>query len=454
MSAGAQSTHRKFRWRRRWVAALLVGVLALVGISVGVDRALFASGQVRYGWPPRPCGVKGVEARCGTFVVPENRAKPDGRKIGLRVVVVPAQVEANPKVAVAMLAGGPGSAASEEWLDEGWQSSGLHTIRDLLLVDQRDTGGSRPPHNADVTQYGTRMAMDDLNAVRAALGYRKLDVFGGSYGATAAQVYLNLHPSTVRTLILSGATALNIPFFGRYAVNAQRALDQIARLCSSQPACHKAFPNWEQQFSALVTAWDAHPMHGMTGADLAAVVHRMLRSTETAVSIPLVVSRAATGDYEPLKHAGPGDIGVHLDLMGKSIWCNEPWAGLNATGPWGTDFDSQTTAFIGDYLKACKSVPRRFEPRSLWRLPTASRVPVLAYTGSADSQDPATNLPGLKRHFPDSGFMILPYQGHELALGPCADQVITTFVSRGTAKGLATNGCAAGEVAPTFPATD
>ena len=30
--------------------------------------------------------------------------------------------------------------------------------------------------------------------------------------------------------------------------------------------------------------------------------------------------------------------------MGSSIWCNEPWAGLDAKGPWGTDFDSYTTA--------------------------------------------------------------------------------------------------------------
>jgi pimeloyl-ACP methyl ester carboxylesterase len=35
--------------------------------------------------------------------------------------------------------------------------------------------------------------MDDLDAVRAALGYRQLDVIGSSYGATAAQVYLKLH---------------------------------------------------------------------------------------------------------------------------------------------------------------------------------------------------------------------------------------------------------------------
>ncbi len=52
--------------------------------------------------------------------------------------------------------------------------------------------------------------MDDLDAVRAALGYRQLDVLGSSYGATAAQIYLKLHPASVRTLILSGATAIDV----------------------------------------------------------------------------------------------------------------------------------------------------------------------------------------------------------------------------------------------------
>jgi hypothetical protein len=45
------------------------------------------------------------------------------------------------------------------------------------------------------------MAMDDLDAVRAALGYRQLDVIGSSDRETAAQVYAKLHPSSVRTLV-------------------------------------------------------------------------------------------------------------------------------------------------------------------------------------------------------------------------------------------------------------
>ena len=193
--------HHRVHRRRWWVAWSLVGLVAIAGIgvgaAVGVNRVFF-SGEAQWSWPPESCVVQGISARCGTFAVPEDRAEANGRTIGLRVLVLPALVKPARKDAVAYLAGGPGDAATEVALAGGWQSSQLRTYRDLLLVDQRGTGGSKP-HGGDVTQYGTRTAMDDLDAVRAALGYRQLDVYGGSYGATAAQVYMKFHPSRVRT---------------------------------------------------------------------------------------------------------------------------------------------------------------------------------------------------------------------------------------------------------------
>ena len=107
----------------------------------------------------------------------------------------------------------------------------------------------------------------------------------------------------------------------------------------------------------------------MTGDQFASIVHGMLLDLEKAVSIPLVVSSAAKGDYAPLEEEGSGDLAVDLNLMGSSIWCNEPWTGLDAKGPWGTDFDSYTAARIAAFRNACSSVPKRGEPRSLWTLP-------------------------------------------------------------------------------------
>jgi pimeloyl-ACP methyl ester carboxylesterase len=457
MSKSAHAETHRSHWPHRWGVWLPIGLVAVAGIAltlgVGINRAFF-SDQTQYAWPPEPCVVQGVDARCGTFVVPENRAEPNGRTIGLNVVVLPALVEPAREDAITWLAGGPGDAATEQALAGGWQSSTLRTTRDLLLVDQRGTGRSSP-HGGDVTQYGTRMAMDDLDAVRAALGYRQLDVYGGSYGATAAQVYLKLHPSSVRTLILSGATALDVPYFERYAVNTQRALDQLAHLCASQAPCRNAFPHWKTQFGELVKAWNAHPVHGMTGDQLASVVHRMLRDVSTAVSIPLVVSHAAMGDYAPLERAGSGDLDIgELNLMGASIWCSEPWVGLDAKGPWRTDFDSYATALIANFRKECSAVPKRAEPRSLWRLRASSAVPVVALVGGADPQDPLGNLSDLKRHFPDSRTVVLPHQGHDFSWDGGCDRVLLDFVDRGTAKGLDTTACVGEVVVPPFALTD
>jgi pimeloyl-ACP methyl ester carboxylesterase len=314
------------------------------------------------------------------------------------VVVLPAFSKPARADAVAYLEGGPGDAATDGTADRSQQLTMLNTNHDILLVDQRGTGRSKR-HDPDVTEYGTRMAMDDLDAVRAALGYRQLDLIGSSYGATAAQVYVKLHPGSVRALILAAGTAIDVPFFGRFAINAQRALDQLATACNQDRGCHKAFPNWEAQFGELVKAWNIHPVHGKTGDDLAAVIHVMLLDGTKAVSIPLVGSHAAARDYAPLDHAGSGDLNPSLGLM-SSIWCNEPWTGLDATGRWGTEFDSYATAQIADFRRRCDSVPRRAEPSTLWTLPLSSRVPVLALVGGADPQDPIANLSNLRQHFP------------------------------------------------------
>jgi hypothetical protein len=175
----------------------------------------------------------------------------------------------------------------------------------------------------------------------------------------------------------------------------------------------------------------------------------MLRDMEQAVSIPLVVSRAARGDYGPLDHAGPGDLDPDLGLM-RSIWCNEPWAGLDVKGPWNTEFDSYTTAQIAAFRRQCDSASRRAEPRSLWRLPTRSPLPVLAFVGGADPQDPAANLSGLARHFPDSRTVVFPRVGHDFNIGGCVDEIIADFADRGTTEGVDTTRCSGAVVVPPF----
>lgn len=64
---------------------------------------------------------------------------------------------------------------------------------------------------ADLRHYLTPYAMDDLDDLRSALGYEKLNLLGTSYGTRAALVYLRRHGDHVRSVTLQGATAMSHP---------------------------------------------------------------------------------------------------------------------------------------------------------------------------------------------------------------------------------------------------
>jgi pimeloyl-ACP methyl ester carboxylesterase len=80
---------------------------------------------------------------------------------------------------------------------------------------------------ADPRQYTSSVAADDLDAVREALGYDVIDLYGPSYGATLAQYYIRQHPDHVRVAIMDGGTPLDVPALERMATNSQAALELL-----------------------------------------------------------------------------------------------------------------------------------------------------------------------------------------------------------------------------------
>jgi len=409
--------------------------------------ALAAAAAVSFaaGHPPTllltPCDPQGVPAGCGTLRVPENRARPGGRTIGLHVVVVPARHQPSPADAFTYLSGGPGGAATQEIGEIVEIFAPVHEHQDIVLVDQRGTGSSHPLRcppqvslracvervPGDLTQYGSEAAADDLDAVREALGYAQLDVYGVSYGATLAQVYLKRHRGHVRTLVLDGATFLDVPFYDAFAQSAQRALDRLAARCAASPACARAYPRWRRAFTRLV--------HGRAdGNEIAGIVQQMLLDPQETAKIPYVVARAAAGDMKPLRSESPAQL-FSRQLMFWSVWCNEPWVGLQAAGPWHTDFDGFTQTALRDYRRWCAELPRRPEPAAAWTLPR-TQVPLLVLAGGADPQDPLRNVSGLRWFFPNARAIVVPEYGHGVAEYGCVSGLVSLFVDRASAGGL------------------
>ena len=430
------------------VAMLLAGPVRASGL--GLDR----------------CDVQGVTALCGSVRVAENRAEPDGRKISLSVLVIPAKNRPARRDAFTWLAGGPGVPATTTAASALSLWDGVHAHHDIVLVDQRGTGHSNalecPTIRAlgsvdalreyvrsclrnlagDFTQYGTLTAADDLEAVRIALGYRSFDVYGTSYGATAAQAYLNRYPHSVRTVVLDGGTLLGIPFYSRFAGNGERALDGLAARCRAAAACAAAYPHWRADLARLISSWNAKPASlpgggKIDGEGLAAVVQSLTLSTEGAALIPYVVARAAAGDLEPLsQHVEAG--GPTRSIMYWSIWCNEPWVGLSSHGPWHTYLDGSTRSNLALYRTVCSAFPPRAEPAPAWRRPHSS-VPLLALVGGADPQDPLGNLTGLRRGMKNARIVVVPDMAHTVGQYGCLGTLVSRFVERGGARALDTS---------------
>ena len=234
-------------------------VMLLISLTVpvaAVERTMALS----------PCdsdfGVSGAE--CGTLEVYENRATAEGRRIPLHVAVLPALGNTTQPDPLFMLAGGPGMAASQ-LADLAkktlWR---IREQREIVLVDQRGTGDSNsldcgsidadstyyslgddyPFHvlhecldslDADPRLYTTPIAMDDLDDVRAALGYEMINLWGGSYGSRAALVYLRRHAQHVRTVIVDGLAppAIRLPL--HMGEDARRALELVFVDCAPRP---------------------------------------------------------------------------------------------------------------------------------------------------------------------------------------------------------------------------
>ena len=215
--------------------------------------------------------------------------------------------------------------------------------------------------------------MDDLEAVRKALGYGKLDLYGISYGATAAQVFLRRHPGSVRTVVLDGATLLDVPFMSRFASNGQRALDLIAARCAAQSSCARAFPTWRADLLPLLARLQAAPVTvQVAGSPIGrgrphARGHDpgMTKTDNAAASVPLLVSRAAAGDYSVLAANLTPPAPPDLSIMPWSILCNEPWCGLDPVASPRTQ---------GHVPRALRRSFARQRPGRLCRLPEAGRA--------------------------------------------------------------------------------
>jgi pimeloyl-ACP methyl ester carboxylesterase len=469
----------------------ILAIVPLLSLNLALDSCA-SMGQGAAAAPGRgltgkltPCRVAGVEKEvlCGRHGVYENRAAGTGRKIGLNIVVLPAKTPDVAPDPLVFLAGGGVAPATRYagFLNAALSDLRLH--RDILLIDQRGSGASNPlecelptdPANAeyrdearfleavrrcrkelelkaDLRHYTTPVAMDDLDEIRAWLGYPRLNLYGVSYGTQAAMVYLRQHPERVRSVVLHGVVPLDVPMWLEFPRNSQHALEQAFAACARQQGCHDAFPNLAEEFSALLKRLAEKPVKvtlitSKPGQEaevpidaeiLRGFVVRVLFSAERIHDLPLLIHLAHAGDYQPLarrltvKAESGIPKGVYL-----SIVCNEEMHFDAAALP-----AAAAGTFLGEFrlhreVLACGEWVRGWLPKDYWA-PVPSNVPALILTGALDHATPPHYGERLARSFTNERHLILPSRSHN-DTDPCVAEIEQAFVIAGRLEGLDTS---------------
>ena len=431
-----------------------------------------------------PCTLEGEPARCGTWFVPENRGRKDGRTIPLFVAVLPATgtpVEPDPLYG---LAGGPGQGASSL---AGFLSRPLAELRrhrDFVFVDLAGTGGSealactmyptaqalagdflpidavrrcrdRLMKRTDLRRYTTAQLVDDLDEVRAALGHERINLYGTSYGSRAALEYLRRHGSHARSVVLKAVAPGTMQGVMHYARDTERTLAMLFAACAAEPACAKAYPEPAQELRAVLDRAERGELVGkvpdsandsatelpLSRGAVVTTLFGLLQNSSAAVRLPLLVHQAHAGDTKSLvdtlvAYRRGLDSGLAIGMY-LSVMCSEDAPRMDPAKAARDDADTALRDYrVAQLAAACREWPSAKLPPGEPR-PVQSDVPVLLVSGTLDPNTNERWGEEAARTLSRATHVVIPNLSHGFSsIRECGAGFVTAFVEQGSAEGI------------------
>jgi pimeloyl-ACP methyl ester carboxylesterase len=415
------------------------------------------------------------------ITVPERRAHP-GRTIsvaGIRITTA----AAHPGNPIVFLMGGPGIPGSVMAPIPPYFAlfERLHEQADVVIIDQRGIGKSEPnldcpnegkppddfflapgaftgylrqqvaqcaahwrQQGADPTAYSTVESADDLDDLRAALGYAKVDILGFSYGTDLALVYLERHEEHVGRMVLQGVNGPGTNIKSPLAV--ARKLTQMDALLAKDAA-------WKAPIDLETAARKARERLAATPAKITITDRKAGTPVETTVGrqgldeivalnlndtrLPALLVSVAAGDDRVLtQFAGALWNAMNsgtAQLMGRSVDCTSqrPASRMakakreSETAPFGMPVDNEVLT-----ANFCRAVGVD-KPRVEFAHPVRSAVPALLLTGTLDATCPVENAQEVARGLSNAEVLSIENAQHEALTEDAVQDVVVDFI-RGT----------------------
>lgn len=401
-----------------------------------------------------------IPGELGRIRVPENRRSGGAGSLEIAFVRFKTS-HPNPGPPIFFLAGGPGGSGIE-----GAAILGSHPQvrlleqRDVIGIDQRGTGLSRPDLTVDVdghtlpadeavtgaamkaavrraaeatrrhwtergvdlTAYNTEESAADLDAVRRALGLSKIALWGTSYGSHLGLAYIRRFGDTVERAVISKVEGPNHTF--KLPSTVQRHLEHLHALASGDPSAAGTTQDVLGTVSHLLAQLEAKPVQvehdGQTVAvgalDLQIALSRALASSQTVADIPAQLKRLLNGDWselavQALDHRQVGIFAMALMMDCASGASPDRWRQLKRES-------RDPSNLLGDailapfYPEACAGAGHP-DVGDDFRGPLQSNVPVLFVSGTLDVRTPPSNVEELLPGFPNASHVVAENAGHE-----------------------------------------
>ena len=423
-------------------------------------------------------------SQCGTFAVKENPQDQNSILISLNVLLLPAvnpTPEADP---LFIVAGGPGQSAVTVAESIHWIFNDIRKSRDIVFVDQRGTGKSNPldceleteasqllpeseqkvfakkalaqcveKYKDHAAFYTTNYAVNDLDAVRAALGYEKINLWGGSYGSRVVLEYMRRYPTHTRASVLDGVAPVEIALPWSMEVDGLAALQAINHQCSAAPACAKVYGDIVEKARVVsdrllvksTVIQIPHPRTqekiqvNLSAEDFSSVIRLALYSRDLSSLIPRVISEAESGNYQLfasliyLAKAKSDMAGVSYG-MHYSVVCNEDYPLYKNKNALESNVFFNALS-VQKYSEVCEQWPHAKLPDDYWK-PIANDLPALLLSGAVDPVTPPRWGDLVKNNLKNATHIVVPGGHHIVTPEGCVAQLITAFINKGDAKNL------------------
>ena len=435
-----------------------------------------------------PVGAEeGRDIECGYLTVPEQHGQPDGKTIQLAVAVIKSRDPSPPADPLVMMQGGPGGSTLDLFVPLLLGGSALRAGRDIVLFDQRGTLYSKPKlacpeqialveqtieqrlsheesdrlsleaeracrdrlagEGVNFSAYDTEESAADVEALRQALGYDQINLYGVSYGTLLALTVMRNYPQGLRSVILDGVVPPQLDTSVEVAKTVDRSMGELFAACAADPACAASYPNLEQVFFETVDALNKNPARVtltdpetkktynavFDGDSLFDTLFQFLYQTDLLPALPQVIYAARAGDFGLIQRVLPQlafDRTFSLGMYRTVNCAAEPdfKAGevkLDGVRPQVAEWARRGAAAEE---RACP--PWGVEPLpARARQAVSSDVPTLLLSGRFDPVTPARFADEVARTLPRSYSFTFGHSAHGAALaGECPVGIIQEFL--------------------------